>query len=75
MSNHKVYCSLLRPQVNDGFFIKCAGVVFPGMSGGPVFDNNGNVIGLNIQVYGASEGGGAAYSPTLGILATFGIGD
>lgn len=70
-------CQVLMPYVNDGFLIKCrpGGMLFPGMSGGPVFDGEGHLVGLNVQVYKASSGGGTAYSPTTGILACFGIAD
>jgi S1-C subfamily serine protease len=73
--SHPLYCATVYPLVNDLFMVKCGGVVFPGMSGGPVFDQAGEVIGLNIQGYEAKDGGGSAYTPTLGILAAFGIGD
>jgi S1-C subfamily serine protease len=76
MASHYIDCEVLTPVVNDGFLVKCAGgMVLPGMSGGPVFDKDGNVIGLNVQAYMATENGGAGYSPTLGILSSFGIGD
>lgn len=73
--SHPLYCATVFPVVNDLFMVKCGGMVFPGMSGGPVFDKAGEVVGLNIQGYGADDGGGSAYTPTLGILAAFGIGD
>jgi S1-C subfamily serine protease len=50
-------------------------MLFPGMSGGPVFNGNGEVIGLNVLVYPAAEGGGVAYTPVTGILASFHITD
>lgn len=70
-------CSELSPWLNDGFLIKCrpGGMLFPGMSGGPVFDAEGHVIGLNVLVYPAQQLGGVAYSPTTGILANFHIAD
>ena len=74
--SHIANCETLAPVINDGFLIKCAGhQLQPGMSGGPVFDGAGNVIGLNVQVYDSREGGGSAYSPTIGILSAFHIGD
>jgi len=70
-------CQILQPMMNDGFLIKCrvGGMLFPGMSGGPVFDQNGYVVGLNVLVYPAESGGGVAYTPTTGILANFHIAD
>ena len=70
-------CSELQPWINDAFLVKCkpGGMLFPGMSGGPVFDGEGHVIGLNVLVYPAQQYGGTAYSPTTGILANFGIAD
>jgi V8-like Glu-specific endopeptidase len=69
-----LHCMVNTPYMNDYFFIKCKGIVFPGMSGGPVFDGEGHVIGLNVAVYAAEGGGGSQYTPTLDILANFGIG-
>ena len=70
-------CQVLVPVMNDGFLIKCAvgGMLFPGMSGGPVFDREGHVVGLNTLVYPAESKGGVAYSPVTSILANFGIAD
>jgi V8-like Glu-specific endopeptidase len=68
-----VVCEALMPQVNDLFLIKSVGILFSGMSGGPVFNHLGQVIGINVLVYPAEARGGAAFSPTVGILATFGI--
>ncbi len=69
-------CELLMPVINDAFIIKCAnGVLQPGMSGGPVFNDKGQVVGLNILVYPAyAQGGGSGYTPTMGIFSCFGIG-
>jgi S1-C subfamily serine protease len=72
--SHDLMCSPLVTVINDTFFIKCQGVIFPGMSGGPVFDAQGNVVGLNVAVYGIDEHGGSQITPTLAILANFGIG-
>jgi V8-like Glu-specific endopeptidase len=69
-----IHCMVNQPYINDAFMIKCHGVVFPGMSGGPVFDKRGYVIGLNTAAYYAAQGGGSQYTPTLSILAGFGIG-
>lgn len=69
-----LHCMMNAPYMTDYFFIKCHGIVFPGMSGGPVFDPAGHVIGINTAVYGAEGGGGSQYTPTLDILANFGIG-
>jgi S1-C subfamily serine protease len=70
-------CQVLVPVMNDAFLVKCAvgGMLFPGMSGGPVFDKAGHVLGLNTAMYPAEEDGGTAYSPTIGILANFHIAD
>lgn len=68
-----LHCEGLAPIVNDVFEIKCHGVLFPGMSGGPVFDHRGYVVGINTASYEAGEQGGAKYSPTIGIFASFGI--
>lgn len=76
--NHKIYCTILEPGLNDALLIKTRGIVWPGMSGGPVFDETGTVVGLNIRVYelgDARDVGGSGISPTIGILANFGIGD
>jgi S1-C subfamily serine protease len=73
--NHKVYCADLKQDGNDLFLLKTKGLVWPGMSGGPVFDPAGNVVALNIRGYDLSDKGGSGISPTLGILANFGIGD
>jgi hypothetical protein len=75
MGSHVLYCANVYPQVNDLFIIKCGGLILPGMSGGPVFDKAGEVVGLNVQGYEAKDGGGSGYTPTLGILGAFGIGD
>ena len=70
-------CQILVPRMNDGFLIKCnvGAMIFPGMSGGPVFDANGIVVGLNVLVYPAEYGGGVAYSPITAVLANFHIAD
>jgi S1-C subfamily serine protease len=69
-------CQITHPIINDAFLVKCrGGLIFPGQSGGPVFDGAGQVIGLNILVYPAQDGGGFAYSPSTGILASFHIAD
>ncbi len=73
--SHYIYCETLKPITNDAFLIKCGGVLQPGMSGGPVFDDKGNVVGLNIRVYYQEDHSGSGYSPTIGILANFGIAD
>ena len=72
-----ITCQVLVPYMNDGFFIKCqpGGMLFPGMSGGPVFDKEGHLVGLNIAAYPAAQRGGVAYSPVTSILACFGIAD
>lgn len=69
-----VDCSILVPRINDAFLIKCSGgPLMPGQSGGPVFDKDSNVVGLNVQVYGVDQGGGVGYTPTSGILGEFAI--
>jgi hypothetical protein len=70
-------CQALEPMMNDAFLIKChgPGMLFPGMSGGPVFSLDGLVVGLNVLVYPAENGGGVAYTPTTAILANFHIAD
>lgn len=73
--NHQVYCAKLEANGNDLFLLKTKGLVWPGMSGGPVFDKNGTVVALNIRGYDLSDKGGSGISPTIGILANFHIGD
>jgi len=70
-------CQELEPLMNDGFLIKCkvGPMLFPGMSGGPVFNAEGYVVGLNTLVYPQESRGGTAYSPVTGILANFKIAD
>lgn len=69
-------CTTLAPRLNDAFFIKCdGGPLLPGQSGGPVFNKHLEVIGLNVRVYGAEEHGGVAYTPVVGILGEFKIGN
>jgi hypothetical protein len=73
--NHATYCVVLEQNGNDLFLLKTKGLVWPGMSGGPVFDKNDQVVALNIRGYELSDKGGSGISPTIGILAGFGIGD
>ena len=70
-------CQALEPIGNDAFLIKChgPGMIFPGMSGGPVFSLDGTVVGLNVLVYPGEYGGGEAYTPVTAILANFHIID
>jgi S1-C subfamily serine protease len=69
-------CSILVPVINDAFLIKCSGgPLIPGQSGGPVFDAQGRIVGLNVQVYSAYEGGGSAYATVVGILSEFHVGN
>ena len=73
--NHAIYCVMLEQNGSDLFLLKTKGLVWPGMSGGPVFDKNDDVVALNIRGYELSDKGGSGISPTIGILASFGIGD
>lgn len=44
------FCNTIYYKSPDNFFWKVRGVLIPGMSGGPVFDENGNVVATNVAV-------------------------
>lgn len=57
------YCSQFYYTEPDNFFWKGVGVLIPGMSGGPVLDENGAVVATNVAVTGKYS----IISPTYGL--------
>lgn len=48
---NKLYCTEVKNREFYNFFIKATGILFPGMSGGPVINaQTGEVVGLNTAV-------------------------
>lgn len=46
----------------DGYSVRFNGSVLPGMSGGPVFDEQGKLVGIISLMYPGSMGGGAGFA-------------
>lgn len=63
-------CTRLYPKTNYYFQIYGSGFLYPGMSGGPVFDSIRNVV---VGVNSAVVQNGVIVSPLIGILENFGI--
>lgn len=67
----KLICHDIQYTTNMLFQAKANGMLFPGMSGGPVYDNITNeVVGVNSAVL---MDGGVLLSPTTAIAAGFGV--
>lgn len=67
--NKEVSCNLFFPTEPDGFSIRGSGYLIPGMSGGPVINQEGYLVGLNYYM----EGKFAGISSVVGVLGLFGI--
>jgi S1-C subfamily serine protease len=66
----KLSCMPIFPQYNYVFQIAALGILYPGMSGGPVYNTvTGNVIGVN----SAAADGFVIVSPLIGLYGSFGI--
>lgn len=62
----------LRITGNLGFWIRGVGMLYPGMSGGPLINlQTGEAVGINSAVGG--EEGGVMFAPVVGIEALFGV--
>ncbi len=57
------FCSTMYYKEPENFYWKVIGVLIPGMSGGPVIDEDGNVVATNVAVQGAYS----FISPTYGL--------
>lgn len=70
MGKKDLWCSPFFPQGLMGFSVVGPGALFPGMSGGPVFDAiTGNVVG----VVSYASNGYVGIFPLIGLTAYFGI--
>jgi hypothetical protein len=67
---NKLTCTEFLPQYNEGFYIAGKGFLIPGMSGGPVFDTQNEVV---IGVNSAAGSGVVLVAPLLGMLGMFGV--
>lgn len=67
---NRLTCTDFSPMYNDGFYIAGKGFLIPGMSGGPVYDTQNNVV---IGVNSAAGQGVVLVSPLLGMLGMFGV--
>ena len=65
----KVMCQQFQWNGHHYFRLSARGFLYPGMSGGPVIDKSGYVIGINSAV----SRGGVVFATLVGILAQFGI--
>lgn len=66
----KLICTPIKAFENQYFAVKATGILFPGMSGGPVYDPLTNtVIGVNSAV----DDGFVLFYPLTGFSATFDI--
>lgn len=60
--------NLGHPRSNDALIFNFNQAIMPGMSGGPVFDNEtGELVGLNTYLYPAVMGGGSGFTLLLGL--------
>lgn len=67
---NRISCMSINPQGNYIFQILAIGKLYPGMSGGPVFNLiTGNVIGVN----SAAGQGFVLIAPLIGLYGSFGI--
>lgn len=58
-------CFSLSPQTNYFFQVKCSGELYPGMSGGPVLDEDSHeIVGINAAV----TDGAVIITPTNGLI-------
>lgn len=67
---NKVTCTSFFPLSNEGFYIAGRGFLIPGMSGGPVYDTQNEVV---IGVNSAAGSGVVLVAPVLGMLGAFGV--
>lgn len=67
---NKITCTNFTPLHNEGFYIAGRGFLIPGMSGGPVYDTQNDVV---IGVNSAAGSGVVLVSPLLGMLGMFGV--
>lgn len=66
----KISCMAVYPKGNYFFQIAAEGVLYPGMSGGPVYNNiTGNIIGVN----SAAGDGFVLLAPLIGLYGSFGL--
>jgi hypothetical protein len=62
-------CVTFIPMASWGFQVIGTGQLFPGMSGGPVTDSSGALVGVNSAVYADKS----IISPVVGIFSAFGV--
>jgi hypothetical protein len=62
-------CVTFVPLASWGFQVIGTGQLFPGMSGGPVTDSSGALVGVNSAVYADKS----IISPVVGIFSAFGV--
>lgn len=70
MGSTKIYCSDFMPMDNYNFAVVGKGTLYPGMSGGPVFDTETNEI---LAVNSAVVGNMSLVGPLIGIISCFNV--
>lgn len=68
LRKHPLCIKLGKPVINHFDLMGFKAGIVPGMSGGPVYNDSGELVGLNITILSVQYGGGSFMLPLAGLI-------